>query len=791
MNLFDIRHTLRLLLRQKFYTLINIFGFALGISVFFLILLFVLDQRAYDRWHDHGDHVYRLEKGEWSLLGTAYGPFIKRSFPEVERTARILTMHIDQSLGHNGNLFLVQDLVFADSTVFDMFSYRFIAGDPRSALTDPASIVLTRRQAETIFDRTDVVGQLLRYANRVDLMVTGVIEDVAHSHIRVNGIVPFHLLAQFNEHTDPDFLYNWGSWNYTTFLRLQPQTDVGLLQEKLNNAIYDELFAMHGAEIPRDFFLRPLHSIYFAGDVKHAGPAESGHLQTVRIFMTVAVFILLIAVVNYINLATARSAQRAREVGIQRLLGSKRRKLVFRFLLESVVITLLAVVCALLILELVMPWYRGFAGISLSIGSLGPGTALLAITAGTLLTGVLSGIYPAMYLTTVAPVDVLKGKMASGKKGGFFRKALIVFQFAISLMLITSTVVVYQQLNYMKNTDLGIDMENKAFIRLERNTHQRWDAFRTALEEHPGIAGIGRSAQLPGYITWQESSMGNTNENKQHTTMQVNAEYLPLMGVEAIAGRLFSREFPSEHRRTVILNERALGYFGYEGPYDEIIGQSFRNDMFDHELRIIGIVPDFHYNSLHNPIAPLVILWDDDGSYNVTVHIDPARYSGAVAHMEEVWMEFAPGTPFMIHSLGGLFMEFYQKERQLQLIFGIFSGFAIFIACLGLLGLASFMAERRQKEMAVRKVVGAGLGNLAGLMLKDFLVLLLVALAISSPISYYLLSRWLESFPYHSGVGIMPYVLAAAVTAFITVITVSYHALKVALISPGPVLKFE
>ncbi len=791
MSYFGLKQMIRYLFQQKYYTLINILGFALGISVFLLIVLFIIDQRSYDRWHEHSEHVYRLEKTDWALLGTAYGPFLKQNFPEVKSMTRVLTMHIYQTLNHEDTPFSAQDIIFADSTVFDMFSYRFLLGDPQKALKESNSIVLTKSLANKIFGRTDVMGEMLRYGNDHHLMVTGVIEDVTQSHLRVTGIIPFHLLKQFFSHLDPDFLYQWGSWNYATFLRLQPGTNLAQFEEKVNDAIYDELNMLYEAEIERDFFLRPLHDIYFADDVKHAGPAESGNLQTVRLFLAVAVFILLIAVVNYVNLATARSSMRARDVGIRRLLGGSRRKLVLRFLFESFVITASAVFCALLIMEIVMPWYRDFAGISLTLYSLNPVTAILSLLAGVVVVGILSGLYPALYLTSVVPIDIFRGNKTGGQKGAFFRKTLIVFQFAISLVLITATVVINQQLAYMRNKDLGIDLENKHLIRLEANTHQRWDAFRTALREHPGILGIGRSAQVPGYITWQESSTGNSQEGKQHTTMQVNAEYLSMMGIEPVAGRLFSRDYSSEHRNTVILNEQAVRYFEYEGSYEEIIGQNFKTDAAEHDLRIIGIVKDFHYNSLHNPIAPLVILWDDEGSYNVTLHIDPSGYRDAVAHIEEVWMQFAPATPFMITPLGGLFMDFYQTEKHLQQIFIVFSFFAIFIACLGLLGLASFMAEQRQKEMAIRKVAGAGLFQLAGLVLSSFLKLLAIAFVLSTPVSYLLLSSWLETFPYHISVGLLPFVVAASVSLAITCFTVAYHAIKVASVAPGVVLKSE
>jgi putative ABC transport system permease protein len=788
MSLINIQLALRVLYRQRFYTAINILGFALGIAVFLFISLFILDQRSYDRWHEHSRQVYRLEKGDWALLGTAYGPFMARNIPETQAMARILTLHIHQAFGYEDKLFTFHDVIFADSTVFDIFSFHFLAGDPQQALTSPASVVITESMANTIFNRTDVVGQVLRYDDEHDMLVTGVIRDVKHSHIRVNAILPFHLLTSIYQQTSLD---HWGGWNYMTYVRLQPGTDVPLLEKKLNDVFVQEMLARFGQEPDRDFFLRPLRDIYFADDVKHVGATASGQRQTVQLFLAVALFILLIAVVNFINLSTARSALRAREVGIRRLMGSHRRSLVLQFLTESVLITALAVVLALVVMETAMPWFRSFAGISLSLGDLGAGFLVLVMLAGTLAIGLLSGIYPSMYLTAVAPVQALKGSTLKGRRGAFFRKVLIVFQFVISLVLITATLVISNQLRYMKSRDLGITLDHKVLIRLEQNTHQRWDAFRTALKEHPGIINIGRSAQVPGYITWQESAMGNSPESKQFTFMQVNAEFLPMMGVEVVAGRLFSRDYPSEHMHGVILNEQALRYFEYRGSPEDAIGQPFRSNLFDHELHIVGVAKDFHYNSLQNPIAPLVILWNDHGSYNVTVEIDPARYQQAVTHMEKVWMEFAPGTPFVIHSIGGLFMEFYQDEDQLQHIFAIFSGLAVFIACLGLLGLSSFMAERRQAEMAVRKVLGAGMFNLAGLLFKDFLILLGLALLIATPLSWVLLTRWLQEFPYHISVGIAPFAIAASITLAITMLTVSWHAVKVALVAPGQALKYE
>ncbi len=781
----DFKSALRVLTHQKFYTLINIMGFAMGIAVFFYIAIYLLDQYSYDRHNEHYQEVYRLEKGEWALMGTANAPFLAGNFPEITAAARLSTIQHHGSLQHEEKLIASDHLVLADSTVFDIFTFDFLAGDPASSLTRPRSVVLTQTLATTLFGADEAMGKVLRYNDTHNLVVTGIIADVHHSHIEITALLPFHLMGLNQSGEVVDELFQWGSWNYLTYVKLAPSTDVAQLEQKINDATFEEFKAAYGNEIEKDYFLRPLPEIYFSNDAKYISPVLSGQKHTVRLFLAVAIFILLIAVVNFVNLSTARSTLRAREVGIRRLLGSDRQSLVARFLAESVLITAMAVLVALAFVETGLPWFNSFAGLSFSLSDLGLFTLVGILLAGTFLVGIFAGIYPSLYLTAFMPVDVLKGQSTRGTKGALLRKGLIVFQFVISISLIIATVVISKQLYYMQNKELGIQLQDTMVMTLDRNTQSRWDAFETRLLEHPDILETGRSVQVPGNITWQESAKGNSDESKQYTMMKVDENYLSMMNVKPLAGRIFSADYPSEHQTAVILNEQAVRHFEYEGSYDDLIGKTFNN------VKVIGIVPDFHFNSLHSPVGPLVIMWDDQFCRTATLRIAPGASAAVLPHIQEVWQEFSPAIPFEYSYSEELFNSSYQKDRQLNQIFMIFSGFAIAIACLGLFGLSSFMAERRIREMAVRKVMGASMQNLVLLLMKDFMKLVALAFVIAAPLSFSLLSNWLDNFPYQTAIGLSPFLIAAIVTVLITMFTVSWHAIRVAMVSPGQALKYE
>lgn len=786
MLLYNFILALRNLQRQRFYSAINILGFAMGIAVFFFISVYILDQFAYDRWVDNAESIYRLEKGPWAATGTAYGPFMLREFPEVENMARVAPAGRNSLLQHGDDFFPGNKVIFADSTFFDIFSFHFLAGIPSDALKDPHSIVLTESLAETIFGTTqNVVGRTVRYADMMPLKVTGLIRDIRHFHMPANAIVPFHLLPEFYP-GDETFLYQWGAWNYATFTVLAPHTDIPQLEAKINDAFYEEIQAVWGITTDKDFFLRPLKDIYFANDIKHEMPVLHGSMQNIKLFLAIAGFILLIAIVNFINLSTARSSLRSREVGIRRLLGSHRSSLILQFLTESVIITGLAVILALVILETGLSWFNRFTGVSFQLGDLGFYAIIGLLAVSSIVVGVFSGIYPSLYLTSFVPVEVLKGGGTKGRKGAFFRKALIIFQFVISISLIIATMVIRAQLGYMQQKESGLNMENTLVLNLNQHVFPRWEAFKQELAKNPGIIEAALSAQVPGTITWQESADENDLGSQQYTLMPVSAEYPHMMGLELLAGRLFSRQNISDPGNVVLMNEQAVRYFGYEETYDEIIGLPF-----DNNFRIAGVVRDFHYNSMHNPIGPLVILYDERRVNYANIRIDGNKLQDAIRHIEAVWLEFCPSIPLEYRFMDAVYQSGYDSDRQLSEIFMIFSAFAILIACLGLFGLASFMAERRMREMAVRKVMGASMTDLVRLLLRDFLKLVLLAFVFSAPLSWYFLTDWLGSFPYRTGITLLPFAIALMVAVAITILTVSYHAIKVSTVNPGLVLKYE
>ncbi len=787
----QFKMAVRVLQNQRFYSAINIIGFSLGMAVFFFLSIYLVDQYAFDRWVNDRDRVYRLELDDWALLGTAYGPYMKKNFPEVEDFTRISTSGYPANVAFQDDVHAVNHWVFADSTVFEVFPFEFITGNPGYALKEPASVVLTESVAMRIFGTNRVAGMTIRFNDFKDLVVTGVIRDVSHFHIEVGALSPFHLLADFNPGID-NFLHNWGSWNYMTYVKLKSGTDTEAFGHKINELFHREIYELFGMEMDRTFFLRPLTGIYFANDIRHISPVLSANRETIQLFLAIALFILLIAVVNFINLSTARSAARAREVGVKRLLGSPRGKLIIQFLSESVVITAVSVLLALILVEIGFPWFRDFVSISLVIRDIGWVKLVSILVLGTVSVGLLAGLYPSIYMTSVVPVDVLKGQLVRGRRGAAFRKFLIVFQFVISISLIVSSFVISDQLRYMENKDLGFRMEGIIHFQLNQHSFPRWNTFRERLLDHPSVVGTALSSQVPGYVTWQESARGNLEESQQFTALMVDARYLPLLGVEPLAGRLFDEENLAEQGAVVILNETAVRYFGYEGSYQDIIDLSFYEDSSSgDDYRIIGIVPDFHFNSLHHQVPPLVIFWDEENAFYANILMDMSQFAQGVRHVERVFNEFSGARLFQYQFMDELYGQRYTTERQLRSVFFIFTTFAILIASLGMLGLSSFMAERRLREMAVRKVMGAQMNHMVYLMLIDFLKLLGLAFLIAAPVSWLLLSDWLNGFPYRIHLGFYPFLAAALITGAVTVLTVAYHAIKVSLVNPGTILKYE
>ena len=774
---------IRALMKQRFYSFLNIVGFGLGITVFCFVCVYVIDQYLYDRWNPERNNIYRLETGTWSITGTLMGPYLEERIPELEESVRI-----DIRFGRNADvlvgdqIFVIPHLIMADSTFFDLFPLEFIAGMPGKALTNERSIVLTRTQAMNIFGRIDVVGETLSFRNKFTLQVTGVVEDVRYSHFPVSAIIPFHFMAEMTG--DPNILNVYSSWNYFTFFKLNPNADVILTEEKISRALADYYFEQTGETTDREFTLFPYSKIYFSDHIVHEIPILHGSRRAVNAFAMLAVFVLVIAIINFVNMATARAANRSKEVGVRKLLGGTRKELIIQFLVESVITTAVALIIAMVLVEILLPNFNALANTQFRTSDLNLFGVLLILGLATLGIGFLSGIYPAFYLTAFQPVAALKGERSRGRKGAFLRKALIVFQFVVSIALIAFTIIVFRQINFMKEKPLGFNPENVVFFTIDVETGQRKDALVATLMQHPEVLEVNFSSAVFGGITWQESTLVN-GENRQFTYFPVHAGLLEMMDIQPVAGRLFDPQFRSEEKNAIVINESSVHFFELGDSPHEAIGKEINGSP------VIGVVRDFHFNSLQQPISPLIMIWWEDRCFQTLIKTTGNQTPELMNYLEQVKNEFMPGRSFFANTVQQYFNRSYQQEERFARIILLFAGFAIIIACLGLFGLASFTAEQRTREIALRKVLGAGIVNISLMMLREFLILVLIALLIAAPLVWYFMEKWLATFAYHIQPGIMPVLVSGAMALVIMVVTVGYHALRASLANPSEALKYE
>lgn len=782
---YALKISLRNLLRERFYTLLNILGFACGITVFVFVSTYVIDQHLYDRVHEDADRIFRLEAhaeaGDWALTGTMQGPFLKDNYPEVEEILRVNSFMFSQSdVMVDDEPYHIPDIIIADTTFFDFFRVEFVRGNPRHALTDKYSLVITRRHAENIFGHTDVVGQTVNMMGRMPLRITGVIENPTHTHLPFEAVAPIVLWEDFSN--DENVLNSFGQWNNFTFLRLQPGVNIKELEEKINERFRQFLVEMTGGEMRLDYYLRPLTEIYFANEVAFQPAVNLGNRRTVNSFALIAIFVLGIAVINFVNLSTARAFNRSKEVGIKKLLGSTRPQLILQFLIESVLTTAFAVLLSLALLELLFPYFRDLTGTGLQLMDLGIPLAALVITLGVFTVGFLSGIYPSFYLTAFRPAAVLKGQKIPGKGGALFRKLLIVFQFGVSVALVSGTIIVFQQIAYMKNQPLGFNAENVVFF--DFDPFDRKEAFREAAMEHPGVLDVSFSNAVPGGIQWQEGVEVN-GTHKQINFLPVHDNFLAMLGIEPIAGRHFDPGIRSEHREVVMINESAVNYLELTGSYDEVIGQEVKGS------KIVGIVPDFYFNSPHQALGPLVIYWDEFTSFKASVKISGHNTPEVMAHLESLNREFMPHRVFRAQFLDTFFNRHYEDDERFGKIVLLFAVFALLIACLGLFGLASYMVGQRYREVSIRKVLGAASIRIYVLLLKDFLMLVAIGFILAVPLVWFFMDNWLGTFPYAIRISITPFLLGGLVAMVITILTVSYHAIRLSNTNPAEALKYE
>ncbi|GAB3985007.1 ABC transporter permease [Spirosoma terrae] len=784
----------RNLQKDRFYSLLNIIGLTIGVTCGLLLLLYVTDELSYDKYHTNASRIYRIasqirepdKSFGWTSTQAPVAKTLKQEYPFVENYVRFFP-YGRLTFREGEKRFYEDDIYAVDSTVFDVFSYKFIEGDPKTALNQPGNVVLTQRTAQKIFGSQSALGQSLRTDDTTSYKVTGVIENVPrHSHFTFNAL----LSAGAREKTAND----WGNFYVSSYIVLPEHFDTSRLTSKFPQ-LYDKYMASFFKKmgIKITYELQPLADIHLHSKLEGESNGDIGYVYT---FSAVAFFMLLIASINYMNLATARSAKRAKEVGLRKVLGSIRGRLMAQFLTESVLMTVMALAASLVLVFFLLPYFNTVAGKEIEFKELLRPQFLLIALGIVIFTGFISGSYPAFYLSSFEPAAVLKGSF-NAKGGSFFRKALVVSQFAISLIMLICTWVVYKQLNFMRNHDLGYDREQVLTINYQDNQPRaRYGALRSALLANPNVRSVATASTPTSNIGGRVIFSVETNAGLKEMAfkpMGIDQDYLKAMGMKITSGRNFSEDSPADTSNSVIINQAVVARMGWKQPLGKkiLLGNLPQNGQPAPLMaKVVGVVKDFHQQSLYNPIDPMIILYRP---YNAVVHIkiQPKDVEKTVAFIGEKWRETYPDRLFEYRFLDQDFESAYRADELRGRIFSAFSALTILIACLGLLGLATFTTEQRVKEIGVRKVLGASVSSVVLLLSRDFTKLVLYSFPIAIPIAWYAMSTWLQTFPYKTDISVWVFVGSCLLTLLICWSTVVYQSVKAAVRNPVKSLRAE
>ncbi len=797
-----LRIAFRNLRRNLGYTAINAGGLAIGIAACFLIALYVRHELSYDDFHAKADRIYRIvqhaERGERSLSQLIHAaplaPALERAFPEVADAVRISRRGGQTILVRRGeHAFYEDDLYFADSSLLDVFSFPLLQGDPQTALTRPFSVVLTERMADKYFPGENPIGQTIQveaYQELHELEVTGVAANPpSTSHFQFGFLISFNTLRATMP--SPEDLDSWRHSGHHTYLLLEPGVDPATLERALP-AFYVK---RQNRELDYEvaYQLQPITRIHLHSDYERELSAGSD-IRYVYIFGTLALLILVVACINYMNLATAQATGRAREVGVRKTIGARRFQLIRQFLGESALLCAVALVGALALAGLALPLFNDLTGLELG-GAFFDGPALLLFLGIGVAVAVIAGSYPAFYLSAYQPVQVIKGSVQAGPAGSRFRKSLVVFQFAVAVALIASTALIHQQLRHMQTKRLGLNEERVVAIHARDAMHRQYDAFKQELLQQAQVTGVTASnALLPTTqnFAWsfipegvdRDTWLDESDVSFQH--LSVDEDFLRVMQVPLVAGRNLTEAIPGDESMPVLINETAARAIGWDRP----VGKIFQC-CFSPTPRVVGVVEDFHFQTLRRRIQPLVITESTYSPQYVMARLAPgADVSSALDAIQSAWAGISEA-PFEYTFLDRRFDQVYRAERRMASAFQVFAGLAVFIACLGLFGLAAYAAERRTKEIGIRKALGATMANIVALLSKEFVLLVAAACAIGAPVAYWAMERWLQDFAYR--IEVSPWLFAASSVAavLIALATISYQAIRAARTDPADALRYE
>jgi putative ABC transport system permease protein len=793
----------RNLWKNKAYSAINIMGLSIGMAACILIMLFVFYERSFDK--QHTKNIYRLDEVQKfpgmvapqkvALSMFPMGPTLKQEFPQIKQFTRI-NAYDKAPLFYKDKKLTLSKLFWADSTFLDIFSFELQEGNRQTALQSPNSMVLTRESAQKLFGTEDPMGKSVAIKGRdtITYKVTGILANVpGNSHLQFDG------LLSFNTQNTAQMMGNWGGNWVNTYFEMTPGADIAALEKKFPDYLKHHMTAERATFY--ELFLQPLAAVHAAStDITHDYNNYHKFDGTyTRLFSIIALIVLVIACINFMNLSTARSAGRAKEVGIRKSVGAQRFQLGFQFIGESVLLCLIALILALGMVQLAMPWVANLSQRDINISVFTNGTLLLSALAGTLLVGALAGLYPAAYLSSFQAVKVLKGTIQTGKNKGTLRNILVVTQFSCAIFLIIATIFALRQLNFMQKKDPGFNKDQVVTITLNFNTSPKYDALKQELLNNTLVTGVTASWQRLGNNLHQTGVTYHPGDGpaRDMATSQVvvDPDYLTVYKIPLVAGRNFSKDYGTDNAKSYIVNEtmaKELLKDHPNAPLSSLIGKRFGLGGMDSVGSIVGIAKDFNFNSLHHKIETLTIFNQKDWGYGeVSVRIKGANAKQAINHIQATWNKVNPGQELDYEFLDDHFKQLYQADSQVSEIVGILAALAIVISCLGLFGLASYAAEKRVKEIGIRKVLGSSVQGIVRLLSKDFLKLVLIANLIAWPLAWLVLNKWLQDFAYRVQISWWVFVAAGVTALLIALLTVGFQAIKAAVSNPVKSLRSE
>jgi putative ABC transport system permease protein len=801
-----LKVALRSLWRHKFYTLINVAGLALGLAAAILIYVYVSDELSYDKQHPDAFRIYRIDAegklGDQIIVtanaGAPVGPAALEEFPEVANYMRFRNQG-SYLVKYETKHYREENLLFADSTLFDVFAVHLIEGDPKTALAQPNTIVVSESVSKKYFGDDSALGKTLVLDNEETYNVTGVFEDLPS-----------------NTHFDSDFFMSlssmeesraneWGNMNFNTYVILNEGVNAEEFGAKLSRRFVDNYFApeveKYIGQSWSDFiasgnrffyYLTPVTSIHLHSNIE-GELAPNSDIRYIWIFGLIGAFILLMAGINFINISTARSATRSREIGVRKVVGAQRHNLMGQFLGEGLLTTLFALGLAWIMIQIALPYFNNLSGKEMTLRDINtPGFVVIAFLIAAV-TGILAGIYPALFLSGFKPITVLRNTLQRQGTKSHLRNGLVIFQFLITIFLVCGTLIVQRQLSYIQNRKLGYDREHVLILHDAYALDNNKQAFKQRLLTFPEVESATMSSYLPvpsfnntsSYFIGQNADMGKA---VLLNNWRVDQDYVKTMGMEIIAGRDFSEDFPSDSIAALI-NESTAAFFQGEDPLGKYISTyNFYDSLIAY--KIVGVIKDFHFQSLRERVAPLALFLRPSSGF-LSMRLQTDDISAFIEKLKDTWEDMAPGQPFAFSFMDDRFMEMYEAEQRFGRIIATFALLAIFVACIGMVGLATFVAEQRTKEIGVRKVLGASVTGLIVLLSKDFLKLVLIAFVIAVPLAWYVMHRWLEDFAYRIGLQWWIFAIAGAAALLIAALTVSYQSMKAAMADPVKSLRSE